>query len=534
MFILPAVLLSACGLVNTESELKLLPVSAGKEFQYIDSEGKIIINPQFSEAGLFRDGLAMVSSSGDNPKVGFIDDKGMYKIQPQYLRATPFSDGLAWVVSENAAPAAVDKDGAMKFTLKDAQVVVGFSEGLAAFSVSDTAGVKWGFVDKSGAVKINPQFSAVGSFSSGLCAVSNAEGKWGYIDSNGLIKINNQFDDVEGFQGKYAPVKMGEKFGLIDESGKFVINPQYGYIYMDGDMCMIEMGEKFGWCDNTGKIIINPQFDLAFRFGSANLAPAKVGNMFGYIEKDGKVKINPQFDFAYPFVGKFALIKAGGKFGLINEDGTYMVNPQFEKISPDLITYFLTGSIGLGAIETDYFDVDGIASAVNISNWEGLTLNSTAQEIAPKIVKNPYMPDPSMPYSEYITEYTIVRDKEIGKEASVTFSIQVKPYTQVMDGWYPTNVYDPSAKPIALQYKLNLKSTKAINKKKEITDAIVKKLEGWVKNDSWSTETEMYYSKGNETIVVETSGSSISLGIAATDLLTAIREAAVNPDYYAD
>ena len=225
--VLITLLLSSCGMVNNELELKLLPVSSGKEFQYIDSDGKIIINPQFSDAGLFQDGLAMVSSGGDNPKVGFIDEKGMYKIQPQYLRATPFSDGLAWVVSENAAPTAIDKEGGIKFTLKDAQKVRGFSEGLAAFSVSDTSGVKWGFVDKSGVVKINPQFNAVGGFSNGLCPVCNADGKWGYIDNNGLIKINNQFDAAESFQSKNASVKMGEKYGLIDESGKFVINPQY-------------------------------------------------------------------------------------------------------------------------------------------------------------------------------------------------------------------------------------------------------------------------------------------------------------------
>ncbi len=517
-------LFTACNVATPEASMDLLPVSSGKDYQYIDSEGKIIINPQFSKAGLFSDGVAMVSTSGDNPKIGFIDETGMYKIQPQYLAATPFSDGLSWVVSENAAPATIDKDGAIKFTLKDAQIVMGFSEGLAAYSVSDSSGMKWGFVDKTGVIKITPQFSGVGSFSNGLCPVANKDGKWGFIDESGLLKITNQFEEANGFQGKHAAVKMNEKAGLIDESGKFVINPQYKNIIVDGDMCLIEMDGKYGWCDNEGKIIINPQFERAFRFGSSDLAPAKIGNMFGYIEKDGKVKISPQFDFAYPFEGKCAMIKVGDKFGLINEDGTYMVNPQFEKVSIDLIAYFLTGRIDLGAVETDFFDVESIASAINISSWEGLTLSSTAQEIAPKIVVNPYSADPNMPYSEFVTDYTIFSDREIGKEATISLAVQIKPYTQVMEGWYQTNVYDPSAKALALMYTLNLKSTKAINKKKDIATAILKKLEGWTKNDTLSTDTESVFSKGSETIVVEFSGSRIGVAVVSTELMASMQE----------
>lgn len=524
--IILSLLLSSCGSTEKkEAGVKLLPVSTGKEFQYIDTEGKIVINPQFSEASLFRDGLALVSSGGDNPKVGFIDESGMYKIQPQYLRATPFSEGLAWVISENGAPTVIDKDGAIKFTLKDAQIVAGYSEGLAAFSVNDTSGTKWGFVDKSGAIKINPQFQSVGQFSSGLCPVANSEGKWGYIDESGLIKVTHQFEFAGDFTGDHASVKMSGKYGLIDETGKFVINPQYSFVLIDGDMCLIEMDGKFGWADLAGKIVINPQFERAFPFGSSDLAPAKLGNMFGYIESDGKAKINPQFDFAYPFIGDYALIKVGGKFGLIDEKGTYVVNPQFEKVSKDMLDYFTSGDLSLGAVETDFFDVEGIASSINVNSWEGLTLNSTAGEIAPKIIKNPYSSDPNVPYSEYTTEYMIIRDKEIGKEASLSFGVQIKPYKQEMDGWYPTNVYDPMAKPMVLAYSLNLKSSKAVNKSKEIADAILSKLNGWIKNEEWSTERELFFTKGSETLLVETGSSKIVVGITSTDIIRAMKDA---------
>ena len=148
------ILLGSCGGNSNEiGDVELIPVKSGKDYQYIDKEGKIVINPQFSEASVFRNGLALVKSSGENPKWGFIDDKGTLAIPSNYVDATVFSEDLAWVVTENGAPTAINSKGEIKITLQDAETVNLFKEGLAAYSVSDSVGEKWGFVDKEGKVK---------------------------------------------------------------------------------------------------------------------------------------------------------------------------------------------------------------------------------------------------------------------------------------------------------------------------------------------------------------------------------------------
>ena len=185
--------LSSCN--SGKEEIKLIPVKTDKSYQFIDLEGKIKINPQFSYAGLFHDGLALVKTSGENEKYGYISEDGKYVVNPSYIYATNFSEGMAWVVSENGAPVAIDKKGKTVITLKDANHVHNFFEGLAAFSISDTSGEKWGFVDNSGKVVINNQFSSVGRFSDDRCAVRNKDGKYGFIDKQGKIVINYQFDD---------------------------------------------------------------------------------------------------------------------------------------------------------------------------------------------------------------------------------------------------------------------------------------------------------------------------------------------------
>ena len=49
-------ILSSCGSGGDSiSEVRLIPVKSGKEFQYIDHEGTIVINPQFRKASVFID-----------------------------------------------------------------------------------------------------------------------------------------------------------------------------------------------------------------------------------------------------------------------------------------------------------------------------------------------------------------------------------------------------------------------------------------------------------------------------------------------
>ena len=165
-------------------DLGLIPVKSSDKWQYIDKEGKIIINPQFSYAAGFFEGLALVRNTANPQRYGFINDQGVMAINANYIAATSFSEGLACVVQENGSPTYIDSKGQIKFTLKDAQVATFFSEGYAAFSQFDKDGNSiWGYVDKTGAVKIVPQFYSASIFSEGMAAIMDKDSKWGFIDA---------------------------------------------------------------------------------------------------------------------------------------------------------------------------------------------------------------------------------------------------------------------------------------------------------------------------------------------------------------
>lgn len=398
IFLILITILISCGENdNNLSNIKLIPVINDKEFQYIDTNGSVVINPQFKEATFFRNGLALVLPIGEESKYGFINEKGKYTIEPKYKEATVFSEGLAWVVEENGAPSAIDTKGKIKFTFKEANTVSLFSEGLASFSVfNDNGDLLFGFVDNKGKVVIEPQFKFVLTFREGKCAVMNEDMKWGFIDKKGLIIINYQFDETSSFVDGRSAFTNSNKYGIIDDKGKYLINPQFSNLEIDGNLSLIKQNKKWGWIDKNGSLVINPQFDEALSFNGNSLTPVKSGKKFGYIDKDGKIAINPQFEFALPFFSKKQIapvVNSDGKIGFIDKDGRYVINPQFNDISEDF-TYFnnmyyneylrsLDLELNFMSVNTDYFEIN-LMDFIEFEKPLGISLDSDFSMIKEK------------------------------------------------------------------------------------------------------------------------------------------------------
>jgi hypothetical protein len=480
---------------KNKAEIKLFPVKTGAEYQYIDREGKIVINPQFGEASTFQNGLALVKTTGDEPKWGFISEDGKYTIMAQYKAATVFRDGLAWVVSENAAPTAINTKEEIKFTLHDAEAVRIYSGGLSAFSRIESNGAKWGFVDTEGRIKINPQFSNTSGFVNGRCAVANIEGKWGYIDTEGKIVINYQFEGADDFIDGRAIVVSGDKMGLIDGDGKYVINPQFSEMIDDGGRYLIRQDQKWGWCDKDGNIIINPQFSDAIRFLGNDLAPVKSGKSWGYIDGEGKIVINPQFDIAYPFNGKIALVGSNNKIGFIDESGKYVINPQYDDVSEDVISYLINGRTAYGFIETDLFNISSIVSRIDVNAPEGLSLSSKLSDVMTNLDLQ------EDKFKRYTVEHLIMEGIEITNDATFDFYVIANAYKEIPDGWYSRTVFNNDAHVEGYGYVIHL-TNKGVGKAGEVKDALEETFYGYQLDENEASETRSVFKKDNKSITL--------------------------------
>jgi hypothetical protein len=369
------------GSCKKDKMLNLIPFKLNDKWGYMDKHGKYLINPQFREAHLFMEGLALVKSNDD--KYGFITPDGKYKINPIYKNAQNFYEGLACVVMENSYPQFIDKNGKVIISLNNVQECGRFSEGLASVKING----KWGFIDKIGNIKIKPVFDYSIRFQEGLCQVTIKNKKQnidkiGFIDKKGEMIINlqftgcdtavfSEFSNVSGIvfsEGLAAVSVDGKEYGYIDNAGQYKINPQFSKAYrFYGGLALVKYENQFGYIDKNGKYIINPQFVNANSFSENGLAAVQNSDTrWGFINSDGKYVITPQFESV---VGGFheglACVKISGKYGLIDEKGNIIVNPQFDAVNMNDLYFW-------SKLSSDYIDSTRIAKEL----LKGLTDSS--------------------------------------------------------------------------------------------------------------------------------------------------------------
>lgn len=463
---LSALLLLSCGGKKSGINYELIPVSKGEYFGYIDLTGNYVINPQFIEAGAFRDGLALVYNK--QRSYGYIGTDGNYVIQPNYSDATIFNEGIAWVREFNGYPMAVDKEGNILFAAKEAHSVSIYSEGLAAFEKKEKDHTsRFGYLNRKGEVVIPARFFEASFFCNGLAAVANKDGKYGYINKKGELVIAYQFDEAAPFRdNKCAVVAIDKHYGVVDRKGNFIIAPQFTDMYPSQDLYVISLQKHgdMGFCDKKGKVVVNPQFDHVGVFYDLELAPAKMPSdtKMGYVNKKGTFVINPQYDWVSCFWGEHAFAKIGEKYGIIDKTGKYVVNPQFSKFSKSCLytdsDIMHTGSFYPYVVDTrittDYLDVDKVVEAFRQLFSDGKLDGMSFPPSVENVLARYSLEEKSVPVYHMWRVTTI----NLTEYTDVTLYLDGYFYNEVSDGWWGyKSVLNKKAKADQISLTLNIK-----------------------------------------------------------------------------
>ncbi len=312
----------------------LYPIKLDGKYGFMDRSGKTVITPQFDETGGFSEGLAWVRIG---TKVGYISTKGVVVITPQFDDARPFRYGRAAVKlccgrwgKQEAGNRVGFIDTAGKYVGGlDFRGVGDFSGDLADVSTADGATA---FVDRSGKIVLSGNFQSFGGvrtgFTAGLApATPMSGGKWGFIDTTGKWAIDPQFDGVMNFADGLAPVVVGGRTGYIDRKGTFVVNPQYdyGWEFYEG-YAFVGSGGKWGFIDTKGRMVGDTKFAAGGHFADG-LAPVKTNDGWGYIDTTGKMIVSPQFDYAEAFQNGLARVTVAGKEAYVTTAGAFVVDP---------------------------------------------------------------------------------------------------------------------------------------------------------------------------------------------------------------
>ncbi|MGN1304131.1 MAG: WG repeat-containing protein [Oscillospiraceae bacterium] len=169
-----------------------------------------------------------------------------------------------------------------------------------------------------------------------LAAVS-LNGSWGYIDESGSFVIEPQFDEAYNFASNgLAVVRISDKWGYIDTNGNLAIEPQFDdeYVFTDNNLALVEMDNKWGYINDTGSFIIDPQFDYARNFANG-LAVVEKNDKHYYINENGDIviEIKSQWDEFDDFTNNgLAVVRTNNtwKYGFIDITGSFVIKPQFD------------------------------------------------------------------------------------------------------------------------------------------------------------------------------------------------------------
>ena len=316
---------------NVTKKSVYFPAKIGDFWGLVDTSGNLISQPVFSSIGYFYNGLALVTK--DN-KASYMNDSGKVIADYLFLSGTHFNEGLAFVVSTDHVISCIDTSLNQKFSLKDIDHAEIFSCGLAAVHKLD----KYGYLDKSGKMKIDFFYDVVTGFSDDIAAVgindASADSSivnWFYIDKNGNKLFDETFDSAIPFHEGKAAVQNDIKMHWIDKTGKKLFNAEFDECRsFHGGFATFRSGDKWGIIRADGKIILEPSYPFVGNF-SENFFPFSLGpESYGYLDTTGNIKIQPKYKAVSAFKNGFSYILQNAKLGILSKVGVETCYERFD------------------------------------------------------------------------------------------------------------------------------------------------------------------------------------------------------------
>jgi len=241
-----------------------------------------------------------------------------------------------------------------------------FCEGLAAVGITEDGIQKWGYIDAGGAWVIEPQFGSAGEFSEGMAPVAEPGDSKpsGYINTSGTLVIPMQYEGGSGFSQGLAMVtarEAGYPSSFIDKTGATVLGSFDFALNFSEGLAYIEWGDRCGYIDKTGDRVI----ELPEGFGRCQhvsccfseevaLVESSDGEVerHGFIDTSGAWIIGPETNYFQDFSEGLAAaaVQKGGelKWGYIDKTGAWVIEPQY-----DMVCSFSEGLAAVMLLEND-------------------------------------------------------------------------------------------------------------------------------------------------------------------------------------
>ncbi|MCH1783553.1 WG repeat-containing protein [Psychrobacter glaciei] len=155
--------------------------------------------------------------------------------------------------------------------------------------------------------------------------------KWGYINTSGEVVIQPQFDSiVHGFgypllnENVIAIFELDGKQGAINQAGKIIIPAQFDDIRRANDILFVSNNDKVGIYDYQGNMIQPVEFEFTMvngfysdnRWTNENWLSITKNGKVGAIDKRGNIIVPTEFDDVEIISENTFKVSKNGKYGI--------------------------------------------------------------------------------------------------------------------------------------------------------------------------------------------------------------------------
>jgi hypothetical protein len=210
---------------------------------------------------------------------------------------------------------------------------------------------------------IPPKYDEIQDFKDGLAKVRLGD-KYGFIDENGIEITSIKYDEIQNFYEGLASVRVGDKWGFIDESCKEAIPLKYDGVgsFSDG-LCFVRINNNEFFIDNKGiEAIKLTDFSTYYPFSEGYATIIKSSDDFstikyGIIDKKGDIVFPCNFDYiSYYEDGNFIIsynntaeqFKSTGIYtrsGIIDVNGNIILQAEYLNIGKHTNGYAIVSKI---------------------------------------------------------------------------------------------------------------------------------------------------------------------------------------------
>lgn len=296
---------------------------------YVDAAGNEVITLGVCEANDFHQGRARIVDNKDgHNNTYFIDKTGKSVIMLGNTAADDFqSVGLAKIY-RNGLIGQIDVNG-NNVNHVQFSVLRDYSEGLAYCEWTDANGFHKGYLNTRGQLQIaglNTSY-VYSDFSDGMAKVYDpATSQVGYIDTTGWLAVYCQYEDGDDFCDGVARIKRAGKWGYIDKTNKYTVQPEYDYLgsnISEGDIVVCGKAASITADGETVFKINNDNHVIADYLPGATWT----GILYGYVNVHTGVEVvKPQYHSAAPFANGLARVTLWNATSFVNLAGVRVID----------------------------------------------------------------------------------------------------------------------------------------------------------------------------------------------------------------